>query len=212
MTVILNFFEFELVYAILIILGIIQGSSLVFGGRDLQKDLNELKYLNYLIITGYILTVWYITNFFFPTGISYSLPYTESDNQTVFTITLVLYSILPNSIHIILGGALFYFFYRNNHLYERLLPYASIILVVGYIVSIIISVLMRYFIHFDIYTYIDLEDYFLALNIIILCIHISVVLILILYSVYLNNKYFMIFSCLFLVQLLDSLIPLLQYI
>ncbi|MBY8989250.1 MAG: hypothetical protein KGD58_00720 [Candidatus Lokiarchaeota archaeon] len=211
MTITLNFFEYDLVYVIMIILGIIQGSSLVIGCRIFHEDLNGLRFVKGLIIAGGILTGLYITIFFIPTSIDVSSP-TKSEELAFFFILLLNYDILPDSVFIILGIALLLFFYKNNHIYQKLLLYTSIVLVTGNVLSFVNSSLARSLIHFDVYTYLDFADYFLALDIISLCIQLGAILIILLYCIYLNNRGFMIFSSLYLVYLFSSLIPLLPYI
>ena len=125
---------------------------------------------------------------------------------------IVIYDILPNSVYVILGIALLLFFYKNNHIYQKLLLYISIVLVAGNVISLVSSSLARSLIHFDVYTYLDFDNYFLALDIISLCVVLGAIMIILLYSIYLNNRGFMIFSSLYLVHLFSSLIPLLPYI
>lgn len=207
MTVIINFFEYELVYVLMIILGIIQGSSLVFGSRTLKKDSVELRFVNSLIVAGYILTVRYITMFFMPTSIGFS-----SEEVAFFVMVLVLYDILPGIVIIILGVALLLFFYKNNHIYQKLLLYTPLVFVTVIVLNLVSTSLARSLIHFDVYTYLKFDDYFLALNIISLCVQLGAILIIFLYSFIINNRGFMIFSSLYLVQLFSSLIPILPTI
>lgn len=211
MTITFNFFEYELVFILVNILWIVQGSSLVLGSRTLKEDTGELRSVNSSIIAGCILTVWYIIVFFMPTSISmYSA--TEFEENLFFTITLMIYSVIPNSVFIIVGVALFLFFYKNNHLYQKPLVYTSILFIGGYILGLFNSVLIQFLIRFDVYTYLDLIDLFLGLNILSLCMILSAVVILILFSIYLNNRYFMIFSGLFLFQLFYMLFPILTHL
>ena len=137
---------------------------------------------------------------------------TEFEENFFFTITLMLSSVIPNSVFIILGVALFILFYKNNNLYKKTLLYTSIIFIGGYVLGLFNLVLAQFLIRFDVYAYLDLVDLFLGLNILSLCMILSAVVILILFSIYLNNRYFMIFSGLFLFQLFYRLIPILSHL
>lgn len=137
---------------------------------------------------------------------------TEFEENFFFTITLMLSSVIPNSVFIILGVALLIFFYKNNHLYQKPLVYTSILFIGGYVLGLFNLVLAQFLIRFDVYAYLDLVDLFLGLNILSLCMILSAVVILILFSIYLNNRYFMIFSGLFLFQLFYRLIPILSHL
>ena len=204
MTVTFNFYEYEIFFVLLNIIWIIQGSSLVAGCHVLKRDSNELRFLNILSIAGYMLTGWYIITFFLPTSIMFSSP---SDEVLFFTIGLVLYSIMPMTVLIILGITFLIFFYKNNHVYKKSLVYILILFVGVKVLSLVHNISMMYFAVFDFNMYFDLADYFLAIEIISLCIQISVILVITLYSIYINNRFFMIFSSLFLVQLFYNLIP-----
>ena len=211
MTITFYFFDYELAFLIITILWIIQGFSLIFGSKLLKNDSNELRFLKNLIIAGYILTLWFIAHFFLPTRMAlYS--YTEFEENLFFTITLMIYSVIPNSVFIIIGVAIFLFFYKNNHLYQKPLVYTSILFTGGYILDLFNSVLIQFLIRFDVYVYLDLIDLFLGLKILSLCMILSAVVILILFSIYLNNRYFMIFSGLFLFQLFYMLFPILTHL
>lgn len=208
MAVSLSFFDYSLNFILMSILGIIQGSSLVFGSRTLKKAPSELRFVNSLIVAGYILTIWCAGAFFLPTRIKFS----SSDKLISFTVIVGLYYIIPNSVFIILGIALLYFFYKNNHIYKKPLVYTSILFIGGYVLNLVIGVLRNYSIIFDSDIYFDFIDLFLALNILSQCILIGVILIILLFSIYLKNKYLMIFSSLYLVHLFASLIPMLPTI
>lgn len=211
MTITLYFFEYELVFLIITILWIIQGISLIIGSNLLKNDSNEIRFLKNLIIAGYVLTIFSIVTFFYPTRMSMYSP-TEFEENLFFTISLMISGVIPNSVFIIVGVALFLFFYKNNHLYQKPLVYISILFIGGFVLGLFNSVLAQFLIRFDIYTYIDLADLFLGLNILSVCMKLSAIVILILFSIYLNNRYFMIFSGLFLFQLFYILIPMLPYI
>ncbi|MFX0028827.1 MAG: hypothetical protein ACFE8B_06430 [Candidatus Hermodarchaeota archaeon] len=206
MAMYLYFFEFELVYIILTILWVIQGGLLVVGSRDLKKSSNNIRFLIYLVIAGYLLSIWAIATFFLPTSMELSSP-TEIEESLFLAIPLIFYAIIPNTIFIVLGIALLIFFYRNSHLYRKLLVNTSILFVGGFFLRLINSVVARCLSYFDVYAYIDFFDLFKALEIISLCVLIGAVLIITLFSTYINNRYFMAFSCLFLVYLFYLLIP-----
>jgi hypothetical protein len=90
--------------------------------------------------------------------------------------------------------------------------YTAILFTGGYVLILVNAVLARYLVEFDVYAYIDLADLFLALNIVSLCVLIGSILVFILFSIYLNNRFFMVFNSLYLFQLFYILIPLLPFI
>ena len=207
MAVYFYFFEYRLFFIISTILWITLSCFLVVGSRFLKKDSNEFRFLEGLNIAGYIL----IVNFFLPTGIGISSS-TTLEELLWLLIPIMLYDVLPNLIFITLGILLLIFFKKNKHLFKNLLVNVSILFISGYGLKLIDFVILRFTAHFDIDLYLDYRNLFVALDIISLIARLSAVLIFLLFFLYINNNYFIVFSCLFFVQLFSNLIVILPNI
>ncbi|MFX0080616.1 MAG: hypothetical protein ACFE94_02585 [Candidatus Hodarchaeota archaeon] len=210
MTITFSYFDYNYFFVIITVLWIIQSGSLVAGSHFLKGEEDAPRFLNSLFIAGIISILWYITRFFIPTGISIT---SESDKLTFFSIVLILYIILPNSIFIIVGVAFLIFFYKNIDFYKKMLIYTPILIIVGGVLRLTVHSLMQYFIYQnDIEALFDFNDYALALEILSLCLQLAAIIIIFLYAIYLNNRFFLTFSCLFFVQILYILIPIQPYV
>ncbi|MFX1280594.1 MAG: hypothetical protein ACFFA3_14550 [Promethearchaeota archaeon] len=211
MAVYFYFFEYRLLFIISTILWITLSCFLVVGSRFLKKDPNELRFLEGLNIAGYILIVWFIVNFFLPTGIGISSS-TILEELLWLLIPIMLYDVLPNLIFITLGILLLTFFKKNKHLFKNLLVNVSVLFIGGYGLRLINFVILRFTAYFDFNLYLDYRELFVAMDIISLIARLSAVLIFLLFFLYINNSYIIVFSCLFFVQLFSNLIVILPNI
>ena len=193
-------FEFQfLTYGILnwiaFILLVSSFVFLVLGSLDQKKDLKELSKL--LVIVGIVLLIWEIVSLFIPTVVGDSP--TSSETTTGYIYEFLLFILVPNLLHIILGILFILFGLKNIHPTGHLISLAGLFYFIAMAESLFIGTISTYSVWYNPAFIDSLQSTIEILEWIMYISYLIAALLIIIYSAKLKSQFLIIYGLLTLV-------------